>query len=113
MGLGRGDVLAVEMPVDIDGGVDLLHDGAGARREPSAPHLVAHGCYRGLSTVTERPAPKKRLVLMVAGAIAGLAVGLAAVYGIAGLTGNAGGDVASNVPCRPAVDLARKIAPLA
>ena len=59
--------------------------------------------------MTERPAPKKRLVLMVAGAIAGLAVGLAAVYGIAGLTGNAGGDVA----CRPAVDLARKIAPLA
>ena len=59
--------------------------------------------------MTERPAPKKRLVLMLAGAIAGLAVGLAAVYGIAGLTGNAGGDVA----CRPAVDLARKIAPLA
>ncbi len=47
--------------------------------------------------------------MLVAGAIAGLAVGLAAVYGIAGLTGNAGGDVA----CRPAVDLARKIAPLA
>jgi thiol-disulfide isomerase/thioredoxin len=59
--------------------------------------------------VTERPAPKKRLVLISAGAIAGLAVGLAAVYGIAGLTGNAGGDIA----CRPALDLARKIAPLA
>src|SRR6476620_9617405 len=78
------------------------------------PHILllmaATEVYR---PVTERPAPKKRLVLMVAGAIAGLAVGLAAVYGIAGLTGNAGGDVASNVPCRPAVDLARKIAPLA
>jgi thiol-disulfide isomerase/thioredoxin len=68
--------------------------------------MAATEVYR---PVTERPAPKKRLVLMLAGAIAGLAVGLAAVYGIAGLTGNAGGDVA----CRPAVDLARKIAPLA
>ena len=53
--------------------------------------------------------PKKRLVLVLAAGIAGLAIGLAAVYGIAGLTGNAGGDVA----CRPAVELARKIAPFA
>ena len=53
--------------------------------------------------------PKKRLVLVLAGGIAGLAIGLAAVYGIAGLSGNAGGDVA----CRPAVELARKIAPFA
>ena len=37
------------------------------------------------------------------------AVGLAGVYGIATLTGNAGGDAA----CRPAVELARKLAPLA
>jgi thiol-disulfide isomerase/thioredoxin len=59
--------------------------------------------------VTERPAPKKRLLLILAGGIAGLAAGLAGGYGIATLTGNAGGDAA----CRPAVELARKLAPLA
>ena len=59
--------------------------------------------------MTERPAPKKRLLLILAGGIAGLAAGLAGVYGIATLTGNAGGDTAY----RPAVELARKLAPLA
>jgi thiol-disulfide isomerase/thioredoxin len=59
--------------------------------------------------VTERPAPKKRLSLILAGGIAGLAAGLAGVYGIATLTGNAGGDAA----CKPAVELAKKLAPLA
>ena len=59
--------------------------------------------------MTERPAPKKRLLLILAGGIAGLAAGLAGGYGIATLTGNAGGDAA----CRPAVELARKLAPLA
>jgi thiol-disulfide isomerase/thioredoxin len=60
--------------------------------------------------VTEalRPA-KRRYSLILMGGIAGLAVGLAAVYGIATLTGNAGGDAA----CRPAVELAKKLAPLA
>jgi thiol-disulfide isomerase/thioredoxin len=52
---------------------------------------------------------KKRLVMVLAGGIAGVAVGLAGVYGIATLTRNAGGDAA----CRPAVELARKIAPFA
>ena len=59
--------------------------------------------------MTERPAPKKRFLLILAGGIAGLAVGLGGVYGIATLTGNAGGDKA----CRPAVELASKIAPFA
>jgi thiol-disulfide isomerase/thioredoxin len=63
--------------------------------------------------VTERHAPKKRLLLILAGGIAGLAAGLAGVYGIATLTGNAGGDAANDVTCRPAVELARKLAPLA
>jgi len=47
--------------------------------------------------------------MVLAGGIAGVAVGLAGVYGISVLTSNAGGDPA----CRPAVELARKIAPLA
>jgi len=51
----------------------------------------------------------KRLAMIVAVGIAGLAVGLAGVYGIATLTGNAGGDPA----CRPAVELAKKVAPFA
>ncbi|HKS85384.1 MAG TPA: TlpA disulfide reductase family protein [Pseudolabrys sp.] len=52
---------------------------------------------------------KKRLAMILAGGIAGVAVGLAGVYGIATLTRNAGGDTA----CRPAVELARQIAPFA
>ncbi len=60
--------------------------------------------------MTEAPRPaKRRFSLVLIGGIAGLAVGLAAVYGIATLTGNAGGDKA----CQPAVALAQKIAPLA
>jgi thiol-disulfide isomerase/thioredoxin len=52
---------------------------------------------------------KKRLPMVLAGGIAGVVVGLAGVYGIATLTRNAGGDAA----CRPAVELANKIAPFA
>jgi thiol-disulfide isomerase/thioredoxin len=52
---------------------------------------------------------KNRLAMIVAGGIAGLAVGLAGVYGIATLTRNAGGDP----DCRPAVELANKVAPFA
>ncbi len=66
--------------------------------------------------MTERPSPraaKRYLTMILAGGMAGVVVGLAGVYGIATLTGNAGGDAASNEACRPAVELARKLAPLA
>jgi thiol-disulfide isomerase/thioredoxin len=56
---------------------------------------------------------KKRLAMVLAGGIAGVVVGLAGVYGIATLTRNAGGDAAMDAACRPAVELAKKIAPLA
>jgi len=62
--------------------------------------------------VTDQPSSgfrKSRLALIAAGGIAGVVVGVAAVYGIATLTGNAGGDKA----CRAAVDLAQKVAPFA
>lgn len=62
--------------------------------------------------MTDRPSSgfsRNRLALIAAGGIAGVVFGVAAVYGIGTLTGNAGGDKA----CRPAVDLARKIAPFA
>ena len=62
--------------------------------------------------MTEHPAPsapKRRFPAILIGLVAGLAVGLAAVYGIAALTRNANGDAA----CRPAVELAKKVAPFA
>jgi thiol-disulfide isomerase/thioredoxin len=60
-------------------------------------------------TTPERSSARRRLALIAAGIVAGLAVGFAGVYGIATLTRNAGRDAA----CRPAVELAKKIAPLA
>src|ERR1700681_4153443 len=58
---------------------------------------------------TPRPAAT-RLIPLVIGAVAiGAVIGFAGVYGIGGLKRNASGDPA----CRPAVDLARKLAPLA
>ena len=62
--------------------------------------------------MTERPAPrvaKRYLSMILAGGVAGVLVGLAGVYGFSALTGNAGGDAT----CRPAVELAKKLAPLA
>jgi thiol-disulfide isomerase/thioredoxin len=52
---------------------------------------------------------KKRLTMVLAGGIAGAVVGLAGVYGIATLSRNVGGDAA----CRPAAELAKKVAPFA
>jgi thiol-disulfide isomerase/thioredoxin len=56
-----------------------------------------------------RPRATRRLAVIVLGGLAGVAVGLAAVYGIARLTGNA----AVAEACLPAVETARTIAPLA
>jgi len=71
---------------------------------------IAFGIATQVSrNMTERPSSsfaKKRVALILAG---GVAAGLAGVYGIATLTRNAGGDVA----CRPSMELARKLAPLA
>jgi thiol-disulfide isomerase/thioredoxin len=58
---------------------------------------------------TAAGASRKRPALILAGVLAGAVVGFAGVYGIATMTRNAGGDPA----CRPAVDLAKKLAPLA
>jgi thiol-disulfide isomerase/thioredoxin len=60
-------------------------------------------------TGTQSSFAKKRLAMILAGGIAGGVVGLAGVYGIATLTRNVAGDRA----CRPAVELAKKIAPFA
>jgi thiol-disulfide isomerase/thioredoxin len=60
-------------------------------------------------TGTQTSFAKKRLALILAGGIAGVVIGLAGVYGIATLTRNVGGDAA----CRPAIELAKKLAPFA
>lgn len=58
----------------------------------------------------ERSGKTLRRVAIVLGAvIIGAVLGFVGVYGLGGLTGNPPGDPA----CRPAVDLARRLAPLA
>src|SRR5260221_1264886 len=116
MALARRDILPVEVPVEIDGSVDLLHDGVGVFAEAPTPHLVAHDLTcRGLTppmTATENPAQdraKRRRAVIAAGVLAGVAIGLAAVYGITTFLGNRAGDA----QCAPAVATAERIAPLA
>src|SRR6266704_2739780 len=61
----------------------------------------------------DRPSPRqaatRRIPLAIGAVLIGAVIGFAGVYGIGGLKRNAAGDSA----CRPAVDLARKLAPLA
>ena len=102
MGLARRDVLAVKAAIEVDRGVDLLHDGAGTRGEPPAPHLVAHDPTArsppdDRPTAQKRPA-KRRLAVIALGGIAGVAVGLAAVYGIGAMQRNPAG---CGLPARP------------
>jgi len=55
------------------------------------------------------PAAARRIPVAIGAVVIGALIGFAGVYGIGGLKRNAAGDPA----CRTAVDLARKIAPLA
>jgi thiol-disulfide isomerase/thioredoxin len=56
-----------------------------------------------------RPAAMRRIPFAIVAVLIGAVIGFAGVYGIGGLKRNAAGDSA----CRPAVDLARRLAPLA
>ena len=59
---------------------------------------------------TPSPAPKRRARIAIGAVLLiGVVVGLGGIYGIGGLNRHPPGDAA----CRPAVDLARKLAPLA
>ena len=60
------------------------------------------------SSQPQRVVTPRRLALAVGTVLAGAVVGLAGIYGIGGLKGNAPGDPA----CRPAADLARALMPL-
>ena len=55
-----------------------------------------------------RTRAKKRIALMLLGGVTGVAVGLAGVYGIGRLIGNAGADPA----CQASAETARRMAPL-
>jgi len=57
----------------------------------------------------ERPRSAKRLAVVAAGVLAGITAGLAAIYGIDLLLGNPAADA----PCRPAVEVAKRVAPFA
>ena len=61
----------------------------------------------------EQPAPRptatRRIPVAIGAVLIGAAIGFAGIYGIGGLKRNAAGDSA----CRPAVALAKKLAPLA
>src|SRR5580704_10504590 len=118
MGAARRDVLAKQLAVDIDRGIYVRHDGVGLRAEPAAPHLVAHDrpVVANMTIETEPantapdpgPAAKRRKGPLIAVAVlAGLGA-LAAVYGVAGLARNPGDPA-----CCSAVDIARRIEPLA
>src|SRR6202795_4117831 len=56
-----------------------------------------------------RPAATRRIPIAIGAVLIGAVIGFAGIYGFSGLKRNAGGDPA----CRPAVDLARRLAPLA
>src|SRR6202171_2953766 len=56
-----------------------------------------------------RPAATRRIPLAIGAVLIGTVIGFAGVYGIGGLERDAAGEFA----CRPPVDLARKLAPLA
>jgi len=55
-----------------------------------------------------QPAVTRRIPLAIGAVVIGAAIGFAAIYGVRGLTRSATGDPT----CRPAVEVARKIAPL-
>ena len=59
-------------------------------------------------TAAARSHAIRRLAIVLLGGVAGIAVGLAGVYGIGRLTGNAGVDPA----CKPAAETAQRLAPL-
>src|SRR5260370_9046573 len=112
VGLAGGNVLAEEVPIEINGGSDVLHDRVGAGADTPAPHLVAHGTPTEVSPVMTGPEAaarthaKRRLVTIVVAAIAGGATVFAAVYGIGALKRNA-----ADATWPGAVDLAQGLPP--
>ena len=109
MGLRAGDVLGGELAVEVDRGVDLLHDFGRAGGEPAAPHRVAHEIVApdGSRMTTTGNKPRRYLLPAALGVLAALAAG-AVLYGTRAPAGKVAGA------CPPAsTALAAKLAPLA
>ena len=106
MRLACGDVLAVQVPVNVDRGVDHLHDPSGpdAKRPPHILLLMTPSA----SPMNETAPFFRRFRFMPAAFILGAMAGLAVVYGMGGFQRNAGVETA----CGPAADLAKKLTPL-
>src|SRR6202046_805580 len=109
MGLGAGDVLGAELVVEVDRGVDVLHDFGRASQEPAAPHRVAHACRSGWLDMTNIDTqPRRRFVLApILGALAVVAAG-AGLYGAVAPAGKAPSDCPAD-----SAKLAARLAPLA
>src|SRR6266487_4081924 len=121
MGLAGGNVLAEEVSIEIDGGIDVLHDCVGAGAETPAPHLIAHGTFTEVSPIMTGPEAaarthaKRRLAAIVVAAMSGATVVLAAwcvpcrkeMPALDALEGKLGGPtfevVAVNIDTRDAV----------
>ena len=110
MRLGPRDVLGGELAVEVDRGVDRLHDLGRAGGEPAAPHRVAHRVVAldGSRMVKTENAPRRRLLLAVALAALAAVVVAAVLYG----TAEPPGKVAEACPAASKA-LAAKLAPLA
>lgn len=61
-----------------------------------------------MKSSSEKSYAKKRLAVVLAGGLAGVAVGMGGIYGIGRLTSNAAVDPV----CKPAAEIARKLTPL-
>ena len=93
MGSAAGDILGEERLVEVDRGVDLLHDGVRLFGKPAAPQFATHGPSRGAA---QMPEGQKRFVwnARVGAAVAAVAaVVLAGIY--VTLAGQGNGGVAA------------------
>src|SRR5476649_110453 len=109
MGFRSGYILSGEFAVEIDGGVDFLHDFRRPGGETPAPHLVAHRRLldERMKDQNLKPLRAKTPIVAVVAALAVL-IGAAVLYG-KGLGG--GKDEAAECPAAKAV--APRLAPLA
>ena len=97
---------ARELAVEVDGGVDLLHDLGGTAGEPAAPHLVAHALSESRIDSIEPYAPSAASVAAARRARRGR--GRRSLYGTSGAAGK------DAVACRrPPRRSPRRLAPLA
>ena len=117
MRLGTRNILEGEPKVETDRGIDFFHDGAGAAREPAAPHLVAHllALFKKANVhMTQNDSKKERAPLVSRGvAFAAAASALMALGIVLYVIKAPGGKEAAETPaCPGAAELAARLKPL-